>query len=85
MTGRQKITSLKNIHKLIHEVHGTFYFDTYNVRSHVLGLLKMKYLKEVDCNKNALSNILNKYLPEGDLFDCQNELSDAGFEEYAQL
>ena len=28
---------------------------------------------------------INKYLPEGDIIDCQHELIEAGLEEYAQL
>ena len=32
-----------------------------------------------------LTKIINKYLPLGDLLDCQEELIEAGYEEFAQL
>ena len=39
-------------------------------------------------SKNSLVDvftILNKYLQHGDVFDCQEELIDSGFEQYARL
>jgi hypothetical protein len=58
-----------------------------------LGLLKIKGLREFKLSYTTkdrdeglkLLKILRKYLPEGDLFDCQEELIEAGFEKVAGL
>lgn len=66
------------------------------VKSHVLGLLLINSLNFIETVTNSAPNetgwiaILNKYLSKDRkdrkiLIDCQNELIDAGFEEYAQL
>lgn len=70
-----------------------------NTKGGVLGLLKIKGLNFVrlDLPDQAaergenLSEIIMKYLPAsktyegGDILDCQSELIDAGFEEFAKL
>jgi hypothetical protein len=66
------------------------------INSHVLGILKIKGLKQlVTASYNFEGNevwavIIKKYLKDGkteaqDIFDCQNELIDAGLDDYAQL
>jgi hypothetical protein len=80
-----KLTSLKDVHKQIKSIGGTFYLIKNPLKSHVLGLLKIKGLKSVELDNKKVEKILNKYLPEGDLFDCQEELIDAGLDDYAQL
>jgi Leucine-rich repeat (LRR) protein len=55
------------------------------IESHVLGLLKIENLKFVSLDNDELQDIINKYLPLGDIFECQEELMAAEFEEYAQL
>ena len=55
------------------------------------GLLLIKNLRSVGFSENLqkLEHILNKYLNQpftpSRLYDCQDELIEAGFEEYAQL
>lgn len=42
-------------------------------------------VKEINEKLKIVEAIINKYLPEGDIMDCQNELIDAGLSEYAKL
>ena len=59
----------------------------------MLGLLLIKDLMEVTCYPDDIMNepiqIINKYLQQPmskqRMFDCQEELIQAGFKEYAQL
>jgi hypothetical protein len=75
---KNALTSRQGIKKIITKINGTFYCRENPLKSHILGLLKIKGCKKVE-------KILNKYLPEGDLLDCQEELIDAGLDDYAQL
>ena len=83
-SGNKRLTSLAGIHKHIKEIRGEFRCDS-DLSGPVLGLLKIKKLRGVRLKDNKLAAILNKYLPEGDLIDCQQELIDAGYEEMAKL
>ena len=85
-------TSLKGIDKHFTEVHGKIYFDANKIKSNVLGVVKIKGVTEISTSADyrkihgwKLEEILNKYLRTGDIFDCQDELIDAGLEEYAKL
>lgn len=80
-----KFTSLKDIHKHITNIWGGANFEGNPIKSNILGLLKIKQLRAVQFDDIELEEIINKYLPEGDIFACQQELIDAGFEEYARL
>lgn len=80
-----KLTSLKDVHKYIKDMNGTFYCYINPIKSHVLGVLKIKGCKEIALDDRRLQTILNKYLPLGNIYDCQEELINAGFEEFAQL
>ena len=57
----------------------------------LLGLLKIKNLSEVEIkriNNDDLAKgieIVNKYLPLGNILECQSELIDAGLEDFAKL
>lgn len=80
-----RLTSLHNIHKQI-TMCKLMDFANNPIKSHVLGLLKIKGLDIVMFNNvSGLEKIISKYLPEGDLIECQQELIEAGLEEYAQL
>lgn len=82
--GFNSITNLHDIHKHIIACEQIF-FDENPIQSHVLGFLKIKNLKKISINNIAVEEIINKYLPLGDIIDCQDELIEAGYVEYAQL
>lgn len=83
------LTSLQNIHKMITEINGDFYCHKNKITSHVLGLLLIPGIKNIVASVDEFSwvKILNRYLGKGrkGMLDCQNELIEAGLEEYAQL
>ena len=84
-----ELTSLEGVHKIIKEIKGVFYAHHTKIKSHVLGLLLIKGIRNVELDDQEVENILNKYLPNhkgnSEVFACQNELIDKGFDEYAQL
>ena len=92
---RNKFESLHNIHKYIKEMSpiSSLSFFGNPIKSRVLGLLKIKNLREVilygtgdDKSLIKVESIINKHLAKGrDLLACQQELIDAGLEEFAQL
>ena len=87
------LTSLHNIHKYTQQISNKFFCGGNTIKSHMLGLLLIKDLKEVACYKDDImyepAQIINKYLKQPmskqRMFDCQEELIQAGFKEYAQL
>jgi hypothetical protein len=81
-----RFKNLHNIHKYLKSCM-TLYLSDNTIESHVLGLLKIEKLKSVSISVEnfRVQKIINKYLPLGDLFACQEELMAAGLEEYAQL
>jgi hypothetical protein len=79
------ISSLHDIHKILNEVDGFIHLQDNPIKSDALSLLKIKKLKGVYMDNKALQEIINKHLPEGDLFDCQEELIDADLGDYAAL
>ena len=83
-----QIESLHNIHRHIKYIGNEIDLSRNPLKSHVLGLLLIKGLKMVflDTAKGKLEDILNKHLQgDRDVFACQEELIEAGFEDYAQL
>jgi hypothetical protein len=94
------IKNLKNIHKIFDAINGEMELPD-SIESNILGLLKIKNLRKISFfagekspiktskeTKTEISNIINKYLPNptsAQIIDCQNELIEAGFEEYAEL
>lgn len=87
MLHRNKFSSISGIQKHIDELEGELYLVDNDIRGGLLGLLLVKKLKRVTLGGRLqeVEKIINKYLPEGDMIDCQNELYDAGFGEYAKL
>jgi hypothetical protein len=87
---KNRLTSLEGVNNIIKEIDGgSFLAHSNPIKSHVLGLLYIKGLKDVEIDNHAVQLILNKHLPnvtgnKGALA-CQNELLDAGFDEYAQV
>lgn len=81
------LLSLHNLHKFVEQIDGHATFNC-NITSSVLSLLQIKGLKNVAFGGNTnykIEKIINKYLPEGDIMECQDELMEAGFMEYAKL
>lgn len=81
-----QITSLKDIHKQIIKMNGGFHCHHNEIKSHVLGLLLIPGIKVI-ASAEKWGPILNDYIGSGrkGLLDCQNELIEAGLEEFAQL
>jgi hypothetical protein len=88
-----RLTSLEGIHKIIKEVNGRLDFSNNRIKSHVLGVLLIKGVTEVDFGNSKtnplVDSILNRRLPNTTgnkaVLDCQSEMLDAGLDEYAQL
>ena len=84
-----KLKSLKGIHKQLYEMNGVFYAHNNPIISHVIGILLVKGCKKIYITDSKVMYILNKYLPNTSgmksVIECQSELLDAGFEDYAQL
>jgi hypothetical protein len=66
-------------------INGIFLAKKNPINECVLGLLKIKKLKKVEIDNKEVEAIINKYLPEGNIVECQSELIEAGFDEYAKL
>jgi hypothetical protein len=68
------LTSLKDIHKILKNMNGTFWASRNPIKSHVLGLLLIKGCGEVKLDNYRVQTILNKHLPntKGNkgLLDC---------------
>lgn len=98
---KNPIKTLKNIHKIFDSIDGQMGLPSSiesNVLGllKIKNLTKISFFKNVmDKNekglgqdKKEISNIINQYLPNpttDQIIDCQNELIEAGFEEYAEL
>ena len=83
---KNNLTSLHNIYKQIKHIGGFANF-TYNpIKSHVLGLLLIEGLTSVRFDNLEVTNIINRHLSgDRDVFACQEELIEAGLEDFAQL
>lgn len=80
------LKSLKGINKIIKHIGGYANFSDNEISSNILGLLRIEGLKNVILDDDTVENIINKHLAgDRDIFACQEELIDAGFEEYAKL
>ena len=82
-----KITSLEGIHNIVKRVDGDIIITDNPIKSHVLGVILIKGCTEVVIDNDVVGAILNKYLGKGrqGVLDAQEELIEAGLEEYAQL
>ena len=82
-----KLTSLKDVHKHITEINGKFYAVGNPIKSHVLGLLLIRGVTEVRLDNKQVEEILNRHLGKGraGMLMAQEELIEAGLEEFAQL
>ncbi len=81
-----KLKSLHNIHKIFKHISGSAEFRHNPIKSHILGLIMIDGLKTVLLDSWELQSIINKHLSGNrDVFACQEELIENGFEEFAQL
>ena len=82
-----QITSLKDVHKQIVEIDGSFYALNNPIRSHVLGLLLINGITIIRLDNIQVQKILNRHLGKGraGMLMAQEELIEAGLEEFAQL
>ncbi len=81
-----KLTSLKDIHKHVKEIRGWFFCENNPLKSHVLGLMKIKGLTRVQLDNKEVERILNLFLrASGTVLDAQSALLDAGLDDWAQL
>jgi hypothetical protein len=82
-----KLTSLHNIHKMVNSIRGGFYATENPINECLLGLLKIKDLDYFEFGDGSLEaqDIINKYLPNGNIIECQGELIAAGYEKLAKL
>ena len=89
LTSLEHCPSLKDVHKHIKQISGVFYADGNPIKSHVLGLLLIKGCAGIMLDNKKVQNIVNKYLPNdrghSGLAACEDELIEAGLEDYAQL
>lgn len=82
-----RLTSLQGIHEIITKINGAFYVTHNPIKSHVLGLLLIDGCIKVSIDNDKVSAIINKYLGKGKdgVLAAQEELIEAGLEEFAQL
>jgi hypothetical protein len=86
------LTSLHNIHKQIKHIGQVADFQQNPIKSCVLGLLLIEGLKQVLIDDNSgmadepIHDIINRHLEgDRDVFACQEDLINAGYEDYAKL
>lgn len=83
-----KLESLKDIHLHIKHIGGFASFRDNPIKSHVLGLLLIDGLFGAMLPNVEVDAIINSHFPSKgieSLLLCQEELINAGLEEYAQL
>lgn len=94
LTHNSHLTNLKDVHKHIKSLNGIFNVEGCPLKSHVLGLLLIDGLTWVFMDNKDVQNILNKYITKIDnsmnmrrqfLLQAQEDMIEAGLEEYAKL
>ena len=81
-----QLTNLKDIHKHIKFINGFANFYSNPIESHVVGLLLIDGLEHVYLDNEQVRDIINKHLNVGrDVFECIDELLEAGFPEFAKI
>jgi hypothetical protein len=78
------LASLEGIAQRFKRVSGKICVDGAPIKSHVLGLLRIDGLCGV-VGGGLWGEIINKHLQAHDLFDCQEELIEAGLDSFAKL
>lgn len=97
LSGNLKVSSLRNFHKIVRRINGNFetfrgkYSGDGKISSNILSFLLIKDLKQIQISASfddpilEAQKIINTYLPEGDLLECQEKLIEAGLQEFAKL
>lgn len=86
------ITTLENISTYIKKIGGVLYLPFEQIVSGGIGILLIENLTDISCGADKSTalpkpfQIIKKYLGKpDDIFECQAELIDAGFEAFAKL
>jgi len=79
------ISSLHNLHKHLKKLDHKFFCDQNPIKSHILSVFFIKGLNFIEIDNKQVQKIVNDNLNEGDVHKCQEELIQAGFEEFAKL
>jgi len=82
-----RLETLHDIHRSLKHLGGHFIATNNPIKSHVLGVLLIEGVITVRLDGRRVTEILSKHVRRGrsGLIDCQTELLDNGFEEYAKL
>jgi DNA-directed RNA polymerase subunit RPC12/RpoP len=78
-----KCHKLESLIHLPKSIKGTLHINDLNVRNY-LTIFKTKGIKMIECSNKEIETIINKYLKTRDVIGCQDELIEAGYEEYAR-
>ncbi len=89
------ITTLQGIHEVFHEINGVLTLQRNPIKSHILGLFKIKGLKRVEwdgpLHEHQWFEIFTEHFPPNKprkpsaMFDCQSVLIEANLDDYAKL
>jgi len=84
-----ELTSLHDVHKIIKKMNRIIWAENNPITSCVLGVLLIEGCTKLEIDNKKVQHIVNKYLPNhrgfSAVIECQSELLDAGFDEYAKL
>lgn len=85
LTMNQKLSDWVGVYKHLPRIGGGLKFDVDYVKRGGLGVLLIKELPEISSGNSEVDAIINKYLKsDRNVFDCQEELIDAGFAHLAR-
>jgi len=85
LTMNQKLIDWVGVYKHLPRIGGALKFDVDYVKRGGLGVLLIKELSEISSGNSDVDAIINKYLrSDRNIFDCQEELIDAGFAHLAR-
>ncbi len=81
-----RLTSLEGAHRILRRVGDGLHIWGNGIVTGGIGLILVEGLTKIDADQPAL-RIINKYLGQGmkGVLRCQEELHEAGFEEFAKL
>lgn len=77
-----RLASLKNLPA---QINGKLTLTSCPKILDLLMIFKTKGITEIIHDDKKLEKIINKYLPTRDMLNCQDELIEAGLEEYAEI